>query len=205
MTGDAPVWVKVCGLTRREDVAAAVAAGADAVGFIIAAESSRRVELEAAARLAEGVAAQCVLVSVDLTPDEVVATASAAGIDGVQPHGRHAGPAADRARASGLFVLQPVPVAEPFEMPPVADGAIPLFDTAVPGRHGGSGRAFRWDLVVGAKRPFVLAGGLGPDNIAAAIASVRPFGVDASSRLEASVGIKDHGKVTAFVQEAKRS
>jgi phosphoribosylanthranilate isomerase len=198
-------WVKVCGLTRAEDVEVAVIAGADAVGFVIAPQSPRSIDLVLARRLADGVEAQPVLVSVDLTPDEVLATAHAARISGVQPHGRYAAEASRAAVAAGLFVLHPIPVTDPFDPPPVADGAVPLFDTADVRRHGGTGRTFRWDLVAGYEGDFVIAGGLGPDNVAAAIAATGAFGVDASSRLEAAVGYKDSGKVTAFVQEAKRT
>ena len=84
-------------------------------------------------------------------------------------------------------------------------GATPLFDTADVDRHGGTGRTFRWDLVAGYPGDFVVAGGLGPGNVADAVRATGAFGVDASSRLEAAVGIKDDGKVTAFVQEAKRA
>lgn len=198
-------WVKVCGLTRAEDVAVAVAAGADAVGFIIAPESPRRIDLDLARRLAAGVGAQPVLVSVDLTPDEVVATARTADISGVQPHGRYAKESSQAAVAAGFFVLQPVPVTDPFEPPSVVPGAIPLFDTADVQRHGGTGRTFRWDLVADYPGDFVIAGGLGPDNVAAAVVATGALGVDASSRLEAAVGCKDAGKVTAFIQEAKRT
>jgi phosphoribosylanthranilate isomerase len=197
------VWVKVCGLMREADVAAAVDAGADAVGFIIAPASPRAVSIERARALARGIPRQRVLVSVDLTPDELLAAAESSGIDGVQPHGRHAYEAAEVASAAGLFVLQPVPVGSTFISPDLAPGAIALLDTADSAHHGGTGRTFRWELVAGYGEDFVLAGGLGPDNVAAAVAAVRPFGVDASSRLETAAGIKDHGKVTAFVQEAK--
>jgi phosphoribosylanthranilate isomerase len=198
-------WVKVCGLTRAGDVEVAIDAGADAVGFIIAPRSPRGIDLARARRLADGVAAQTVLVSVDLTPDDVVATALAAGVTGVQPHGRHTLASCEAAIAAGLFVLQPIPVTDPFEPPRVADGAVPLFDTADIQRHGGTGRTFRWDLVADYNGDFVIAGGLGPDNVAAAVAATGAFGVDASSRLEAAVGSKDAGKVIAFIQEAKRT
>lgn len=199
----ATTWVKVCGLTREGDVAAAVEAGADAVGFVIAPTSPRAVSLERATALADGVAVQRVLVSVDLTADEVMAAAATSGIDGVQAHGRHAPAVAAEAVAAGLFVLQPEPVGEPFVVPAIVPGAMALFDTADADRLGGTGRTFPWDLVAGLPGDFVLAGGLGPDNVAEAVARVRPFGVDASSRLEAADGIKDHGKVAAFVREAK--
>jgi phosphoribosylanthranilate isomerase len=84
-------------------------------------------------------------------------------------------------------------------------GQIPLLDTWSAERHGGTGSVFDWSLAEGLQRRFILAGGLGPENVAAAIRQVRPWGVDASSRLESSPGIKDAGKVAAFITEAKRA
>lgn len=198
-------WVKVCGLTRREDVEVAVAAGADAVGFVIAPESPRRIEPASVAELAAGIDAVRVLVTVDLEPSALVEAVGVAGVDGVQPHGRHSDLAAVAARDLGLFVLRPVAVRDYLDLPALPAEVIPLLDTYRPGRHGGSGETFDWQLAERVPGPFVMAGGLGPDNVAAAVQTVRPWGVDASSRLEAAVGIKDHGMVTAFVREAKQA
>jgi phosphoribosylanthranilate isomerase len=198
-------WVKVCGLTRMVDVAVAVEAGADAVGFVVAPRSPRAVDLGTARRLAAGLAVQAVLVTADLEPAALLAAAEEAEIDGVQTTGRHAPEAAAAARDAGLFVLQAVPVGTSVGGDPVARGVVPLYDSAAAGRVGGTGTPFDWSLVAGLGGDFVIAGGLGPDNVAAAVAAARPFGVDAASRLEAGVGEKDHGKVIAFVQEAKRA
>jgi phosphoribosylanthranilate isomerase len=198
-------WVKVCGLRRPEDVAAAVAAGADAAGFVIASASPRSVTVDEARRLAAGVPIQRVLVTVDLTPDALLAAADAAAIDGVQPHGEHSAAACEAALAAGLFVLRPVPVRPGQVLPAVPPGGIPLFDTHRPDRHGGTGEAFEWERLSDRRAPFVVAGGLGPHNVAAAIEATGAWGVDASSGLEAEVGIKDEGKVLAFVQEARRA
>ena len=198
-------WVKVCGLTRAEDVAAAVDAGADAVGFIIAPESPRRVEPDEVRSLAAGVDAVRILVTVDLEPGALIAAAEAAGVDGVQPHGLHRDAAIRAGRDLGLFVLCPVGVGDYLEVPALPAEVVPLLDTYRPGRHGGTGETFDWELAERVPGPFVLAGGLGPDNVAAAIQTARPWGVDASSRLEATAGIKDHGKVAAFVREAKQA
>jgi phosphoribosylanthranilate isomerase len=82
-------------------------------------------------------------------------------------------------------------------------GALPLVDTADDSIYGGTGRTFDWRLVAGLERDFVLAGGLGPHNVEEAVRLVRPWGVDASSGLEAAPGIKDPGKVIDFVRKAK--
>jgi phosphoribosylanthranilate isomerase len=201
-------WVKICGLTRPEDVEVAVAAGADALGFVLAPISVRRVTVGQAARLMADVPALRLLVTVDAEPDDVLAAVAATGADGVQPHGRHSGAAADAAAARGLFVLRPVAVSgtalrpEPQTIP--AD-QIPILDTSHARLHGGTGRSFDWSAIVRPGRRFVLAGGLDADNVSEAVERVDPWGVDASSRLEMGPGIKDPAKVAAFIREAKRT
>ena len=81
-------------------------------------------------------------------------------------------------------------------------GQTPLLDAYDAGRHGGTGTPFDWGLV-STNRPYVLAGGLGPDNVAEAVASAAPWGVDASSGLESSPGVKDPARIRAFVEGAK--
>lgn len=201
-------WVKVCGMTRPGDVAVAVDAGADAVGFVIAPGSVRRVSVERASRLMEAVPILRVLVSADEPPDDLLAAAHETGADGVQPHGLHAEQAAAAAESEGLFVLRPLSVtAGTIDPHPttVPEAQIPLLDTAHGELHGGTGTPFDWGAVDPPARRFVLAGGLGPGNVADAISTLRPWGVDASSRLEQAPGIKDTAKVAAFVREAKRA
>jgi phosphoribosylanthranilate isomerase len=197
----AEVWVKTCGLRTADDVRAAEAAGADAVGFVLAA-SVRQVPVDLAARLAAGTALRTYAVTVDLHPDEVEGLLERAGVDGLQPHGQHGVEAATVAAAAGAEVLLPVPVVGPTRPGQAAQGFTALLDTPSAG-HGGSGRRFDWDLIEPDGADFVLAGGLGPDTVAEAIAAVRPWGVDASSGLEASPGRKDPAKITAFVTAAK--
>lgn len=199
-------WVKVCGLTREEDVAAAVEAGADALGFVVAERSPRRVDLDRARSLMDGPPALRIVVTADATPEEVLEAASMTAADGVQPHGRHSGNAAALAAAAGLFVLRPVPVtvAGPsIALDDVETGTVPLLDTADAQILGGTGRPFDWSLIGPSSRRYVLAGGLGPDNVEAAIRATGAWGVDASSRLEASPGVKDPDKVVAFIHLAK--
>ncbi len=85
----------------------------------------------------------------------------------------------------------------------VPSGQIPLLDNAAPGLHGGSGLTFDWSSIGDQHRDFVLAGGLGPENVADAVAEVRPFGVDASSGLETAPGVKDAERVRMYVERAK--
>lgn len=201
-------WVKVCGLTREQDVAIAVESGADAVGFVIAPASVRRVTVEQAAGLMDGVSATRFVVTADAEAEDVLAAAEATGADGVQPHGRHSAAAAEAASERGLIVLRPVEVSgnrlrpEPKLIP--AD-QVPILDTAHARLRGGTGESFDWSAIERPQRRFVLAGGLGADNVAAAVAQIDPWGVDAASRLESGPGIKDPAKVAAFIREAKRA
>lgn len=196
-------WVKVCGLSTEQDVAVATAAGADAVGFVIAGQSPRRVSVDVARDLASGSTITTVLVTVDIEPARLLEYASHAGVTGVQPHGIHALDAARAAARSGLFVLLPVPMRETFEVPAAEEKITRLFDSFRADQHGGTGAVFDWRRLKGVEPPFVVAGGLDPMNVGDAIRAVRPWGVDASSGLEAAAGVKDHGKVAAFVREAK--
>jgi phosphoribosylanthranilate isomerase len=196
-------WVKVCGLGRRVEVEAAVEAGANAVGFVSIPGSPRFVEFDRIASLAHRVPVRRVLLVADRTPQELLAAVARCGVDAVQPYGRHAAEAAEAAAAEGLFVLQPIPVTPATPPARALPGAIALYDTAAGDLQGGSGRAFDWSLLEGLGGDYVVAGGLGPDNVAGLVARLGPWGVDASSRLESSPGVKDLGKVAAFVKEAK--
>jgi phosphoribosylanthranilate isomerase len=203
--------VKVCGLTRLEDARVALEAGADWLGFILRGESPRRIEVAAAADIIGALPEiTAVAVMVAPGPDEALAVARRVGATRVQIH------QLDPADWPEGF---PIPVA--FAVPVTAEGRLAarlpspndlvLLDAAHETQAGGTGRTFPWDTAVAlaARRPVMLAGGLGPDNVAAAVERVRPFGVDASSRLEASPGIKDHDLVRRFVaavraQDARR-
>lgn len=197
-------WVKLCGMTTREDVLAAVACGADAVGFVVAAGSPRRVDPDRLAALAEGVPIGRYLVTVDAEPDEALAFAAAGGVDGVQPHGRHAIAVARAARDAGLSVLFPVAVVDGTpDLAIVPDGCRPLLDTGGTGLHGGSGRTFRWQHAAGLSRPFVVAGGLTPNNVAEAVAVSGAWGVDVASGVESVAGIKDHEAMRRFVEAVR--
>lgn len=199
--------VKVCGLTRLEDARAAVDAGADWLGFILRWESPRRIEPAVAAAIVAALPETvAVAVMVGPTPDEALAMAREIGARRVQLH------RVDPARWPADF---PLPAAfavtvdaegRLLEAPPAARDLL-LLDTADPERAGGTGRTFPWQAAaaLAASRPVMLAGGLGPDNVAEAIARVRPFGVDASSRLEASPGHKDPVLVRRFVAAAREA
>jgi phosphoribosylanthranilate isomerase len=203
MTASEGRFVKVCGLGTPAEVAVAIEAGADAVGFVWYEPSPRHHSLTHIATLARGATVTTVLVTVDLDSDALVAAAGRAGVGAVQPHGRHAAVAAAAARRMGLDVIRPVPSgAIPDD---VAPNDLLLVDTPDDDLPGGTGRVFDWGMAESIDRPFLLAGGLTPGNVADAIRRVDPFGVDASSGLESSPGVKDPDLIRRFVERAKGS
>ncbi len=201
-------WVKVCGLRDESAVEAVVDGGADAAGFVIVESSPRHVTVEQAASLMDGVPVSRFIVIVDMTVEQALYTAEMTGADGIQAHGEHAAEVAVCAIEAGYLSLYPVRVSKDGaveSLRSIDPGAMPLLDTFSTTQHGGTGRTFDWSLIDDQGRPFVLAGGLGPDNVGEAIRTVRPFGVDASSRLESDRGVKDPSTIRAFIEEAKES
>jgi phosphoribosylanthranilate isomerase len=203
MATDAAVAVKVCGLTVPEEARACAELGAWGIGVVFAAESPRRVD---AARAAEVLAAlppgvARVGVFVEASPEEMAGVARAAGLTHLQVHG---GDAAAARRASGLPVIEGVRVdgAAALARARASAADMVLLDAAVTGRHGGTGRSFDWGLLEREPlgRPFVLAGGLRPETVGAAVARLRPAMVDVSSGVESSPGRKDPARVRAFVE-----
>lgn len=194
-------WVKVCGMRTRADVAAAVAAGADAVGFVAIPSSPRHIPVAQAAVLAEGVPIETVLLVVDAEPDWAVDVLHSTAISAIQPYGEHRHELASAAAAAGYRVLFPVRAEPGLQLAPLP--GMPLVDTPAGDQLGGTGRVFDWEIAAALDGDFVLAGGLSPHNVAAAIAATAPWGVDASSGLEREPGVKDHGMVADFITKAK--
>lgn len=208
--------VKICGLKTEDAVATALEAGADMVGFVFFSKSPRNVAIEAAARLAAPARGRASIVALAVDPDDDLVAAIAEGLhpDLLQLHG-HESPercAAIRA-ATGLPIMKAIPVAEAEDLAVVPAYAPHvdrfLFDAKPPRRPdalpGGNGLAFDWRLVVGLDpgRPFMLSGGLDPENVAAAITTTGVCGVDVSSGVESAPGIKDLDRIRAFVARAR--
>lgn len=187
--------VKVCGITNREDARCAEESGATAIGLNFYAKSPRVVSLSAAQRIAETVADHVLKVGVFVEPtaEELQAAIDEVPLDVVQLHGRRVPPVAFR-----MWRALAASAANPAES--IAAEAI-LLDAWSPG-HGGSGKTFDWQLATRFWQPVILAGGLDAANVADAIELVRPWGVDACSRLEARPGVKDFKKVRDFVHAA---
>jgi phosphoribosylanthranilate isomerase len=190
-------------LTSTEDISVAERAGADAIGLVNVPSSPRFIEIERAVALAANATVDAVLLTMDETPDRVLEILRTTPIAGVQPYGRHRWEAALAAEAAGYLVLyatRPGPWLDAASVP-----GMMLLDTPSATKQGGTGETFDWELTEGLDRDFVLAGGLGPDNVVEAIGRVRPWGVDASSGLEKAAGVKDHGMVADFIRKAKRT
>lgn len=190
------MWVKVCGLTTPDAVAAAVNAGVNAVGFVFA-ESKRRVSAQRAAELARNVPGNIVRVAVMLHPSQ-------AELDEVWSQFRPDVLQTDLDDLATLRVpagLQVTPVVRAGRELPAALPARLLFEGPV----SGTGETTDWSAAaeLAARTQLILAGGLKPANVADAIAMARPFGVDVSSGVEMRPGVKDPAKIHEFVRIAR--
>ena len=214
------IWVKICGTTNLEDALASVDAGADALGFVFA-PSSRRISPKEAARINRALPGSVSKIGlfVNQKIEIVRQTAEEAGLTGVQLHGdEDADYVADLKRSlrrKPLRIIRAIGVREGFETAfeqYPGEGAPDLFllDSAVAGR-GGTGERFDWPaaapIIRLAARQYriVIAGGLTAGNVAEAITSFQPFGVDVVSGVEREPGHKDHAKLKAFVTAARNS
>lgn len=198
---------KICGITRLEDGLAAVAAGADAIGLVFYARSPRAVSIEQARAVVAGLPPFVTTVGlfVDMPQRDIEAVLAAVPLDLLQFHGDES---AAECEALGRPYIKALRVRAQDDVAALVD-AYPgaravLLDTFVEGVPGGTGQAFDWALVPATlSKPVILAGGLTPGNVAAAIAQVRPYAVDVSGGVEASKGIKDATKVKDFVRAVR--
>jgi phosphoribosylanthranilate isomerase len=200
--------IKICGLTREEDVDAAVAAGADALGFVFYPPSPRYVTPQRAAELARRVPPFVAVVGlfVNAAPEAVHAACAMLPIDLLQFHGDED---AAYCRQFSRPYLRAARVRAGFDLVEFA-GAFPdarglLLDAFVEG-YGGGGHVFDWTLIPPGLPGFVvLSGGLTADNVGDALRRVRPAAVDVSSGVETGKGIKDHSKIAAFVAAVRKA
>ena len=204
-----PVKVKICGITNSADAEAAVSAGADALGFIFCESSPRFVSLEMAARICANIPPFILKVGVFVDPDEnlVLGALSDCGLSLLQFHGNESPEFCRQFGAMSMKAFRIKDASSLQALPSYATDAW-LLDTYSPHQIGGTGETFNWDLAIEARklgRPIFLAGGLTPANVAAAINRVQPFAVDVSSGVESAPGKKDHAKVKAFIEAAKRT
>jgi phosphoribosylanthranilate isomerase len=212
------IWVKICGNTSFEDAWLAAEAGADAVGFVFAPSPRRVTAPEVAAITGRLPAAiEKIGVFVDESIDEIETAVRACGLTGVQLHSGTGSelPSQIRERLGpGLRILQVVHFneaameqAHTFAQDPAVDAV--LVDSRSATAVGGTGITYDWNVAARtlfkkeSARKLIAAGGLSPDNVAEAIATLEPWGVDVVSGVEAAPGRKDPDKVRAFVAKAR--
>jgi len=220
------VWVKICGITRKDDALKIINLGADALGFVLSAESARKIEPGKAEEIiiaAKGASAPVdnsikpsfagVFVNEDL--NKVLEISEKLGLDYIQLSGDESPDFLKQIKKynKGYKLIKLIRVRDDsssfeslkkqmLEFKKAADFF--LLDTYKKNIYGGTGKSFNWELAGGLGRdfPVILAGGLDCENVADAIRIVRPFGIDASTRLEESPGKKDMQKVEKFIENA---
>jgi phosphoribosylanthranilate isomerase len=198
--------VKICGLTRRRDVLAAVSCGADALGFVFAAGSRRLIDPRKARELVQPVPAFIARVGLFLDQDaeQVGRVLEQVPLSLLQFHG---GEDAAYCRQFGLPYIKAVSMNSGLTVEQAekefSDAAALLLDSHETGELGGTGQAFNWEQIGPGSRPLILAGGLTPDNVRQAVRLVKPWAVDVSSGVEEAPGVKNANAIRRFIEQAK--
>ena len=196
--------VKVCGLTRAEDVDAALDSGADWLGFIHVPQTPRYVERPLLERLSARAAGRAtrVIVVQNAAPSLLEDLRKNLDFEYFQFHGREPLDFVDRYKGYKVFHIRDgAPPAEELK----AHGPPFLLDTQVGSRRGGTGRPFDWSILPAVAGPYLVAGGLEPDNVAELVSRYRPWGVDVSSGVERERRAKDHDKLKRFIDNVRRA
>ena len=201
------VKVKICGITSAADAQAAVEAGADALGLMFYPGSPRYLPLEKAQEIARLLPPYVIRTGVfaDPEPSDVFAAIQLCQLNLLQFHGAES---PEFCLQFGLMTMKAFRVQNADSLPPMGayDTVAFLLDSHVPGKPGGTGETFNWDLALEARKfgkLIFLAGGLTPQNVAAAVRKAQPFGVDVSSGVEQSPGKKDAQKMRDFIAAAR--
>lgn len=201
--------IKFCGLARPEDVDEAVALGVDMIGLVFAVQSPRRLELSVARQLRERIPAsiRTVALFMDSPREQIETSIAAVQPDVLQFHGREDEDFCARFglpyyKAMGMAGVRADDLTRQLARWPSADAL--LLDGHAAGEPGGSGQGFDWQVLTGRNPPrFLLAGGLDAGNVTRAIELAQPWGVDVSSGIESSPGIKSTERMRAFVQAVR--
>lgn len=204
--------VKICGLRRPEDADLAVSSGAWAIGLNFAPESRRRVDVETAAAIATAHRRRCEVagVFVNAPLDHVLDVLGSVPLTLLQFHGEE-GPSycAEAARRSGLKVIKALPAKDAHAVRALSayKTDFHMLDAHVPGRRGGTGESFDWELAAAhpGRPPLLLAGGLTPENVGEALAVAHPFAVDVAGGVEASPGVKDPDRLRRFFEAVEQA
>ena len=200
--------IKICGITRAEDADAAVEAGADALGLVFYPPSPRAVDVAQAVDAVGNVPAFVSVTALFVNPtvEEVQRVLDSVRIDLIQFHGDEDDDFCRQFKRPYIKALRVRQASDVVASCMRFPGALAiLLDSYKPGVPGGTGETFDWSLVPEElPKPIILAGGLTADNLETGMRTVHPYAVDVSGGVEASKGIKDHGKITEFVNEVYR-
>ncbi|MBF0272443.1 MAG: phosphoribosylanthranilate isomerase [Magnetococcales bacterium] len=200
--------VKICGITRVEDALAAVAAGADALGFVFYPPSKRHITPEATARILKRLPPFITITGlfVNASREEIHTTAAVCRLDVIQLHGDES---PEACRGLPGRVIKAVRVGEAADLTGLERFPVQglLLDAKVADHYGGSGCVFDWSLIAGYRSPvpLILAGGLNPENVFQAVRQVAPYAVDVSSGVESAPGIKNHDAMAQFIRQVHRA
>jgi phosphoribosylanthranilate isomerase len=201
------VKVKICGVTNVVDALTAAEAGADLVGLMFYEKSPRNISIQTAAEIARSLPPFVVKVGVfvDPEPEKVLRAIADCGLNFLQFHGNET---PEFCMQFGLMSMKAFRIRSEESLSLLTDYGTDawLLDSSADEKLGGTGKTFDWKLAVAANKlgkPIFLAGGLTPDNVADAVRSVQPYGVDVSSGVEKSPGKKDPAKVRAFIEAAR--
>jgi len=201
--------IKICGITRAQDVQAVAASGADAFGLVFYAKSPRYVTLQQAQEVIRAVPPFLSAVGLFVNPaeSEVREVLSQVPLDLLQFHGEEEPEFCAQFGRPYLKAIRVRPGVDLIQCAARYAGAQALLlDAYVEGTHGGTGASFDWELIPRElPLPVILSGGLDANNVAEAIRQVRPYAVDVSSGVEAGKGIKDAAKIAAFIKEVKQT
>lgn len=200
--------VKICGITRPEDGVTAAVLGVDAIGLVFYAKSPRAVDIKTAQVVCAAMPGFVSVVALFLNPQrsDVEQVLADVPVDLIQFHGAEP---ADFCRSFNRPYIKALGMADQTDLAtkvaPYHDARGVLLDSHAIGEAGGTGQAFDWKTIPpDFRHRIILAGGLNPDNIAAAIQQVRPYAVDLSSGVESAPGIKDVARMTRLINEVKR-
>jgi phosphoribosylanthranilate isomerase len=201
--------IKICGITRTEDAAAAVEAGADAIGLVFWEPSSRAVSLHQAIEICREVSAfvTVVALTVNAERDFIQRLLSELSVDLLQFHGDESAEQCQQYDHPYIKALRMRPELQlEQELINFSSAKGILLDAYRKGIPGGTGESFNWQLIAPAYRQqIILAGGLNPDNVAQAVNEVRPYAVDVSGGVEESPGVKDAHKIQQFISAAMQA
>jgi phosphoribosylanthranilate isomerase len=199
--------VKICGITRTQDAAAAARAGADAIGLVFYPPSPRYLSVERAREIRDALPpfVQTVALFVNADAAQVSQVIGRVHPAMLQFHGEEAPQFCAQFGLPYVKACRVKPGTPAIEyLRPFSDAAAWLFDSHVP-EYGGVGESFDWSLIPATDKPVILSGGLSAANVSAAVRQVKPWGVDVSTGVESAKGVKDAAKIAAFIAEVRNA